>query len=71
MSKSDPFHLLLGKALVDDKFRAKLLKLGTRKAALEDVGIANPTKVQLEALQKAITALASLAGSFGPGVGAA
>jgi hypothetical protein len=71
MSTPSPFHLLLGKALIDDKFRAKLLKKSTRKAALKDVGIANPTDVQLETLQKAITALASLSGSFGEGTGAA
>jgi hypothetical protein len=71
MSTPDPFHLLLGRALVDEKFRAKLLKTSTRKAALKDVGIANPTEVQLETLNKAIIAFKSLRGSFGEGVGAA
>ena len=71
MSKPDPFHVLLGRALIDEKFRAKLLKPGTRKAALKDVGIADPTDVQLKAVQNAITALGSLSGSFSDEVGAA
>lgn len=68
---SNPFHMLLGRALVDEKFQAKLLRKSTRKAALKDLGITNPTQKQLDALQNAITALKSLSGSFGVGVGAA
>lgn len=71
MSKPDPFHMLLGRALVDEAYRKKLLKLSTRKRALKDIGIANPTKDQLDALQSAITAFGSLSGSFSDEVGAA
>lgn len=72
MSKpSDPFHMLLGRALVDEAYRAKLLDPETRAAALKDVGIARPTQDQLKAVQNAITALATLSGTFGEGVGAA
>jgi hypothetical protein len=68
---TDPFHILLGKALIDVEYREKLLDPNTRVDALKDVGIAHPTEVQLQALQNAITALTTLSGSFGEGVGAA
>lgn len=68
---SDPFYMLLGRAFVDEVYRAKLLDPKTRADALKDLGIAKPTKVQLTALQNAITALGTLSGSFGEGVGAA
>jgi hypothetical protein len=68
---SDPFNELLGKALIDVAFREKLLDSKTRADALKDIGIANPTNMQLQALQNAITALETLSGSFGEGVGAA
>jgi hypothetical protein len=71
MSKPNPFHMLLGRALVDEEYRAKLLNPKTRVDALKDLGIANPTDTQLKTLQKAITTLGSLSGSFGPGTGAA
>jgi hypothetical protein len=73
MSESNPFHMLVGRALVDEKFRKRLLSQtpSTRKKALKEVGIDNPTQGQLQVLQNAIDAFLSLHGSFGEGVGAA
>lgn len=71
MAKADPFHQLLGRALIDVAFRKKLLDPKSRGEALKDIGIAKPTKQQLQALQNAITALETLYGSFGEGFGAA
>jgi len=68
---SDPFSLLVGKALVDPGFRAKILDQGQQVAALKEVGIAQPTQDQLDALRRSITALESLEGEFSPGVGTA
>jgi hypothetical protein len=70
-TKPDPFHMLLGRALVDEKYRRKLLRLSSRKAALKDLGIANPTQEQLDALQSAITAFGALSSSFEEETGAA
>ncbi len=68
---SDPFYELLGKALVDEKYRDKLLDPKTRADALKDIGIAKPTETQLKAVENAKTALQTLEGSFGEGIGAA
>lgn len=67
----DRFHMLIGRALVDEEYRAKLLDPSTRAAALKDIGIARPTKNQLTAVENAITALRTMNGTFGEGVGAA
>ena len=67
---SDPFSTLIGKALVDDEFRAKLLDPGQRVAALQEIGVDNPTPAQLQALQNSITALQALNGAFQKDVGA-
>lgn len=74
MSKpSDRFNMMLGRAIVDKKYRDMLTSPNPlqQKKALKELGIKNPTKVQLEALQKAITAFGSLSGSFSDEVGAA
>jgi hypothetical protein len=68
---SDPFSLLVGKALVDDEFRAKLLDKDTQVAALKEIGIADPTPDQLRALNNSITALENLEGEFQGGIGTA
>ena len=39
--------------------------------ALKELGIANPTKTQFDAVGNAKTALQTLEGSFGEGIGAA
>ncbi len=67
---SNKFDLLVGKALVEKEFRAKLLDPATREDALKDIGIAHPTKVQLQAVQNAIDTLQDLSGTFS-GTGAA
>ena len=67
----DPFHLLLGRAIIDEGFQARVLDEKTRVAALKEVGIARPTKVQLLALENAIQALKTMHGTFGEGIGAA
>jgi hypothetical protein len=67
---SDPFSALIGKALVDDTFRAKLLDPAKRAAALQEIGVDNPTPAQLQALQNAITAIQGLNGAFQKDVGA-
>jgi hypothetical protein len=74
MSKpSDRFNMMLGRAIVDKKYRSMLTSPDPlkQKNALKELGIKNPTKVQLEALQKAVVALESLSGSFSDEVGAA
>jgi predicted ABC-type ATPase len=68
---SDLFDLMLGKALTDPKFRKQLVNSDTMAAALKEIGIENPTKAQLQAVQNAITALTTLSNSFGDGFGAA
>ena len=68
---TDPFSLLVGKALVDEAFRAKVLDPDQRKAALHEVGIAAPTAEQLQALNNAVSALENLQGEFRGGVGTA
>ncbi len=68
---SDQFNELLGRALIDDDFRKRLLNAKTRLAAVKEITGKAPTKVQTEALDKAIDALQDLHGSFGEGVGAA
>jgi hypothetical protein len=70
-SGKNPFDLLVGKALIDSKFRAKVLDPKRRAAALKEVGIANPTAEQLQALGNAISALENLEGEFAPGIGTA
>ena len=68
----DPFYELLGRALVDfEDSRAELLNPSTREDALKEIGIAKPTQTQLQAVENAKTALQTLEGSFGEGVGAA
>ena len=69
----DPFYELLGKALVDAGYRAMLLDPDPAQhvAALKLVGIANPTKQQVQALENSIGTLRTLYGTFGDGVGAA
>lgn len=67
----DPFNVLLGRALVDFEYRGRLLNPNTQEDALKEIGIAKPTSTQLQALKNAITALNTLHGSFGEGVGAA
>ena len=67
---SDPFSALIGKALVDEEYRAKILDPAQRVAALQEVGVANPSPAQLQALQNSITALQSLYGVFQKDVGA-
>lgn len=73
MSQPDPFHMLVGRALVDEKFRNRILSktVSTRTKALKEVGIDNPTPGQLQVVQEAIDALQQLKGAFGEGVGAA
>lgn len=73
MSQPNPFHLLLGRAIADEKFQEKLLQNTTRsrKNAFKAVGVTNPTKEQLDALEEAITALGTLSGLFSNEVGAA
>jgi hypothetical protein len=66
---SDPFSALIGKALVDEDYRAKILDPAQRVAALQEVGVDNPSPAQLQALQNAITALQSLNGAFLKDVG--
>jgi hypothetical protein len=67
---SDPFSALIGKALVDPDYRAKLLDPAKRVAALQEVGVTNPSPAQLQALQNSITAMQSLYGVFQKDVGA-
>jgi hypothetical protein len=67
----DPFHAMLGKALVDLEYRGRLLNPETRADALKEIGVADPNEEQLQAVENAKTALQSLYGSFGEGVGAA
>lgn len=74
MSKpSDRFNMMLGRAIVDKKYRDRLTSPNPLKQrnALKELGIKNPTEVQLEALRKAVVALESLSGSFSDEVGAA
>jgi hypothetical protein len=68
---SDPFSILVGKALVDCEFRAKVLDQARQKEALQEAGIAEPTQQQLDALRRSITALEGLEGEFSSGVGTA
>lgn len=68
---SDQFNELLGRALIDDDFRTRLLDPKKRVAALKEITGKKPTKAQTEALNNAVTALQSLHGSLGQGVGAA
>jgi hypothetical protein len=67
----DPFHAMLGKALVDLDYRDRLLDPTTRADALKEIGVADPSEDQLTAVENAKTALQTLSGSFGEGVGAA
>lgn len=67
----DPFNLLLGRAIIDLDFQGRVLDPKKRLAALKEVGIARPTKVQLLALENAIQALRTMHGTFGEGIGAA
>lgn len=67
----DPFNLLIGRAIIDLDFQKRVLDEKTRLAALKEVGINRPTKVQLQALENAIQALRTMHGTFGEGVGAA
>lgn len=67
---SDPFSALVGKALIDEAYRLKLKDPGQQVAALQEVGVANPTPVQLQALQNAIQAVETLNGVFQGQVGA-
>jgi len=68
---SDQFNELIGRALIDDEFRKGLLDPKKRLAALKEITGKKPTKAQTQALDNAITALQSLHGSLGQGVGAA
>lgn len=67
---SNKFDLMVGKALLEEEYRAKLLDPTTREAALKDIGITHPTKVQLQAVENAIDTLEDLSGAFS-GTGAA
>jgi hypothetical protein len=62
LSEGD-LHSLLGRALIDLEFRARLLDEGQQKAALEEVGI-TPTPDVLTALNSAIGALMELSSTF-------
>lgn len=70
MSDEDRFHHLLGKALTDQAYLAKLVDPNQQAEALEMVGI-EPTGEILESLNMAIGALNGLKSQFGPGVAAA
>jgi hypothetical protein len=67
---SNKFDLLVGKALLEEKYRDKLRNSATREDALKDIGITHPTQDELNAVQEAFDALEDLKGVFS-GTGAA
>ena len=62
LSEGD-LHSLLGRALIDLEFRARLLDKEQQGAALEEVGI-RPTSDVIDALNAAIEALMELSSTF-------
>ena len=67
---SNKFDLMVGKALLDPDYQAKLLDPKTREAALKDIGVTHPTQEQLDAIENAKGTLEDLSGVFS-GTGAA
>jgi hypothetical protein len=65
-TSSDLFHALLGKALLDEDYRNRLIDPNKRMKALEEIGLKNPTQDQLTAVQNSITALRTLAAVMVP-----
>lgn len=68
---SDSFHILLGRALVDEDYRTRLRDASQQVDALKEAGIHNPTEQQIQQLNSAITAVTTLAGTFSEETGAA
>jgi hypothetical protein len=66
----DRFHHLLGKALTDDAFLAKLVDPNKQAEALEEVGIEADGEI-LQSLNTALGAINGLKAHFGPGTAAA
>jgi hypothetical protein len=65
------FEKILGRALVDHKYRADLIDQAnpdTQKAALREMGVDDPDDDMIAALNQAIGALSSFADSFGASV---
>jgi hypothetical protein len=65
-TSSDLFHALLGKALLDEAYRDRLVDPQTRVAALQEIGVKKPTQDQLTAVQNSITTLQTLAAVMVP-----
>jgi hypothetical protein len=64
-SKPDEFHTLIGRAMNDPAFRAKLIDPDQRAQALRQVGIENPTREQLTAIGEAFEAIERVSTAFG------
>lgn len=63
--ESEPdLHSVLGRALIDQGFRDRLLDPSQQKEALRGIGI-TPTDEMIEALNKSIDALTALSAHFG------
>jgi hypothetical protein len=71
-TSQNPFYLLVGRALIDENYRDRVLDgdQDERRKALEEIGV-TPTDEILKELGKAVDALRSLEGAFGPGTRAA
>ena len=66
------FHEVLGRALTDESYREKLTSGDRRKQAeaLQEVTKEEPSKEQLDALDKAVDALTGFSNTFGDGIAA-
>jgi len=69
MSDESPFHAMLGKALVDADFRARLMDPEQQADALSSIGI-EPTREVLNELNQSIEALSQLSQAFGDEIAA-
>jgi hypothetical protein len=66
----DPFGDLIGRAIVDNTFRQRLLDQTQHDAIFAEIGVPQPSPAQKLALQNAVTAMNTLYGTFQKGVGA-
>jgi hypothetical protein len=65
MDDDSKFYALLGRALMEPEFRARVLDTGRQAAALKEVGI-EADGAALGQLNDSIKAIDQLASSFGP-----
>lgn len=70
MPRKDPargsaLYALIGRALVDEKYRERIMKTGQQRAVLNEVLGRAPTASDLAAFRKALKAVNDLYGTFG------